>query len=266
MLHTNLIPPADLIGHATGCLDPEMFKAAGREFFNYFRDYANLQPSARVLDIGCGCGRMAIPLLSYLDRTGSFEGIDVDAKSIDWASDHITPSYPNFRFQRADVFNTTYNPTGAFAQHRYRLPFADGDFDFVFLTSVFTHMLPRATAHYLGEISRVLKVGGKVLATFFLLNDESARLVRAGKSHFHFPHRHSTCAVQDRERPEDVVGHDEGEVLKLFAYCGLAPARPVIYGNWSGRDGGVSFQDMIVARKERPAGLFRRLRHAIGSG
>src|SRR5689334_17165570 len=97
---SELLPPADLLIRATGTSDPQMFRANGREFLSFFRDYANLQRNHRVLDVGCGCGRMAIPLLSYLDR-GSYEGLDVDPKSIEWAAQRITSGHPHFHFQLA---------------------------------------------------------------------------------------------------------------------------------------------------------------------
>src|SRR5205085_1450520 len=142
MLAQDLVPPAELIGHAAGSLDHEAFLEAGREFRGHFTELAGLKPAARVLDLGCGCGRMALPLLDFLSARGSYEGIDVDAASVAWAAEHISPVRPSFRFQVADVFNTTYNPGGSVPPHRYRLPFDDRSFDFVFLTSVFTHMLP----------------------------------------------------------------------------------------------------------------------------
>ena len=60
---------------------------------------------------------------------------------VDWAQRTITARYPNFTFQNADIFNKWYNPGGAFAASEYRFPYDDESFDFIFLTSVFTHML-----------------------------------------------------------------------------------------------------------------------------
>ena len=44
-----------------------------------------------------------------------------------------------------------------------------GGRDVAFLTSVFTHMLPEDVEHYLDELARVLKPGGRTLITWFLL-------------------------------------------------------------------------------------------------
>ena len=42
------------------------FEATGEEFRDYFVKFCNLQPTARVFEIGCGIGRIASPLTGYL--------------------------------------------------------------------------------------------------------------------------------------------------------------------------------------------------------
>jgi len=137
------------------------FDAVGREFVRYFTEFAGLKPHHRVLDVGCGIGRMARPLASFLDRCGSYEGFDIVRVGIDWCRQNITPLCPNVRFRMADVFNPGYNPTGAFDAGEYVFPYKSQSFDFVFLTSVFTHMLPAGVENYLREIARVLKSAGR---------------------------------------------------------------------------------------------------------
>lgn len=257
-MKNSLMPPLDLI-HWTGSDSEKSFLAVGQEYFNYFRDKCGLKPGMSVLDIGCGVGRMAIPLLDFLTPDGRFEGIDVDPRSIKWAAENITPRYPNFRFHHSDVFNLTYNAGGKIAPHRYRLPFANETFDFLWGTSVFTHMLPPSMENYLSELARVLKTGGQCLLTFFLLNDSTERFIKAGKSAFHFPHRWGPCGVQSLETPENVVGYDEAVVQQLFSANGLAIRQPISYGYWTGRTGTTNSQDVVIARKERSVGALTRL-------
>lgn len=67
-----MIPPRRKI--FTGSGD---FLQTGQEFLRYFKDLGHLKPNHRVLDVGSGIGRMAIPLTSYLNHEGSYEGFDI---------------------------------------------------------------------------------------------------------------------------------------------------------------------------------------------
>ena len=84
-------------------------------------------------------------------------------KGIAWCQENITPKHPNFRFQVADIRNKEYNSGERFAASEYEFPYEDASFDFVLLTSVFTHLLPNEVENYLSEIQRVLAPGGGVL-------------------------------------------------------------------------------------------------------
>jgi SAM-dependent methyltransferase len=112
------------------------FRTAGEAFRQLFVDVGGLRPEDDVLDVGSGVGRGAIGLTGWLQ--GRYEGIDVVRRGIEWCQQAITPRYPNFHFQVADVYNRHYNPVGRFSASEYRFPFEDRSFDFVVLTSVFT--------------------------------------------------------------------------------------------------------------------------------
>jgi SAM-dependent methyltransferase len=52
----------------------------------------------------------------------------------------------------------------------YEFPCEDRSQDLTFLYSVFTHMFPGDVARYLSEFSRVLRPGGCVLASMFIMD------------------------------------------------------------------------------------------------
>ena len=104
-----LIPPRRMAGYV-GTGD---FRATGEEFRGYFQGLAGLQPRDRVLDIGCGIGRMARVLVPILRPPGSYDGFDIVAEGIDWCRAHYTGTPAPFRFHHADVKNALYNPGGA---------------------------------------------------------------------------------------------------------------------------------------------------------
>ena len=178
-----MIPPRRMIYIGSGD-----FRSRGEEFLGHFRDLCGLDKDESVLDVGCGIGRMAVPLTGYLSSAARYEGFDIVESGIRWCSERITPRYSNFRFQVADIYNKEYRPQGKYRGSEYVFPFADARFDFVFVTSVFTHMLPNEIRNYLREIRRVLKPTGRCLITWFLLNQESEALIEAGKSSLDFRH------------------------------------------------------------------------------
>lgn len=79
-------------------------KAVGEEFRQHFIDLCALKPDDAVLEVGCGIGRIAVPLTRYLSAKGSYEGFDPVPAGIAWCQQHITPRYPNFRFRQIQCF------------------------------------------------------------------------------------------------------------------------------------------------------------------
>jgi SAM-dependent methyltransferase len=221
----------------------------GEEFFRYFRELGGLKADERVLDVGCGCGRMAIPLTRFLSARGSYEGFDIDAACIKWCRREITGRHPNFTFQLADIYNKLYNRKGRFQAHEFQFPYESGSIDFVFLTSVFTHLLRREMEHYLDEIARVLKPGGRCLLTYFLLNDEVKALLAAGKGSIAFDHEVAGTRVQQPRCPEAAVAFPADDIVRLLAERGIAVVEPIHWGNWCGRARHLSYQDVVIARR-----------------
>ena len=129
-----------------------------------------LKQEHRVLDIGCGVGRVALPLTRYL-TSGTYDGFDIVKRWIRWCRRKITSKHPNFRFMHANVYNSHYNRRGI-AESQFRFPYPDAAFDFAFATSVFTHLDPEAARNYLREAQRVLRPNGTLLATFFIIDED----------------------------------------------------------------------------------------------
>jgi ubiquinone/menaquinone biosynthesis C-methylase UbiE len=225
------------------------YEVVGNEFFNFFLDFGKLKPNERVLDVGCGLGRMAMPLTSYLSN-GSYEGFDIVAESINWCKENISSKYPNFQFQLSDVYNKQYNPNGRYEASEYKFPYEDASFDFVFLTSVFTHMFPADVEHYLDEIKRVLKNRGRCFITYFLLNEESLRLIDNRQSREDFKYNLGKFRTVDRNIPEYCVAYNESFIINLYDKYGLKIIEPILYGLWCGRKLFTSYQDIIIAIKQ----------------
>ncbi|HEV2710848.1 MAG TPA: class I SAM-dependent methyltransferase [Edaphobacter sp.] len=223
------------------------YKGTGFKFREMFIQYGGLKPEYSVLDVGCGIGRMAVPLTGYL--RGEYRGFDIVKMGPDWCTKNVTPRFPNFQFNHADIRNSMYNPSGRFEASSYKFPYEDETFDFVFLTSVFTHMMPLDVENYLSEISRVMKKGGTCFITMFLLNDESKQLIAENKSSQQISHSLQGFSVKDPSEPEGTVGLDESYIRSLYPTKGLSIIDEIHFGSWCGRKDFLSYQDVVVARK-----------------
>jgi SAM-dependent methyltransferase len=239
-----VLPPKSLQRFVGGA-----FNEVGAEFFHYLVDLCGLQPGDAVLDVGCGSGRMALPLTGYLSDRGRYAGFDISEKAIAWCKENITRPHPNFEFEVADIYNALYNPKGKYQSLDFRFPYPDASFNVVFLTSVFTHMFPPDVEHYLDEIARVLKPGGRCLCTFFLLTDESSALIAAGKGTHNFKYERPGYRTIHEKREEEAIAFPETYIRDLYAQRGLDVQEPLRYGSWSGRKEHMSFQDVVIAAK-----------------
>jgi SAM-dependent methyltransferase len=236
--------------HQYGGRSEKTYKEVAAYFVRSLVDLCGLEPEERVLDAGCGAGRLAFGLTGYLGPKGRYDGFDVDAGSIRWAQRNISNQFPNFHFQVADVQNKSYNPRGGIPAAAFTFPYENETFDLVFLFSVFTHMLPADMERYMAEISRVLKKGKRAYLTYYLLNQESLRAIREKKLLLNFEYDFGSYRTINKDVPEHSIAHDESFVRGLHRKCGLTIVEPVRRGSWFGNTDSPDYQDVIIARKK----------------
>lgn len=223
------------------------FRSVGLKYCRLFVQYAGLQPDDSVLEVGSGIGRMAVGLTEYLSEKAQYHGLEIVKSGVEWCEKRITGRFPNFHFHHADIYNKMYNRNGKYPPHEYRFPFDDEAFDFVFLTSVFTHMLPQDIKHYLAEIRRVLKRGKRCLITINLINDFSLSRIREGKTDLNFKYRFGDFYSVSGKTPEFNIALGEQWLREALKKACLTICGPVRYGSWSGRTESETVQDVIIA-------------------
>jgi SAM-dependent methyltransferase len=144
------IPPLELLeGYSPSV---ESYLIAGRHHIAAMlealrQDGFELPLAPRVLDFGCGIGRLIRRLYGYA-RAGQVWGVDISASHIHWCNRNL---WPPFRFAV-----TTTVP---------HLPFKDGYFDLIYAGSVFTHIEDLADA-WLAELHRILAPSGYGFLTY----------------------------------------------------------------------------------------------------
>ena len=228
--------PIDLVVKTGG--GPETFELISDQHIRNVSSQHPLTEGLSVLEIGCGIGRDAIPLVDLLGPTGTYLGTDVIRESIEWCQQNITARHPNFVFEWHDIIDSLHNPTGALRPEAVRLPAEDQSIDLFFAQSVFTHMLPGQFSHFLGEAARVLKPDGTVYATCFRVEDgilATARRTNLTQFDLRFEHEYAPgCLVNELDHLTGAVAYSNELLRTLVEQSGLEFRGPVRLGAWSG--------------------------------
>jgi ubiquinone/menaquinone biosynthesis C-methylase UbiE len=139
-----------------------------------------------------------------------------------------------------------YNPGGRIRADEFSFPYERDSFSFVFLTSVFTHMLAADVQNYLREIRRVLSKSGRCFATFFSIDDEAESLMKSGESTLRLTYQLSDgCFVEKFESQEGAVGYRDADLHKMVSNAGLRVTQ-CHRGQWPGRKKFLTYQDVYL--------------------
>jgi SAM-dependent methyltransferase len=234
------------------------FRLIGAEFLRHMVVIGGLKPGHNVLDAGCGFGRMAMPLARYLAPTSRYLGFDIVAEPIDWCRQKITSRNTAMEFAYVGMKHELYTPQGQVPStegFRSRLPvLAEWRPDFAAAVSLFTHLEEATFIRYLQDFHAVLKPGGTLFLTTFLIDKGS-------------PQAAADCAFPVREwRQYDVLTGLRGEPLTaavgvpvdwFLQQCAAAglQVEQVNYGRWrrNSQDSILPYQDIVVCRKPASA-------------
>lgn len=159
------MPPADLITAINGIAAPKWYSERGRINAQQFwahasRQGVDLTAGINVLDLGCGCGRIARWLApSVVEAGGRFNGTDLNPRLSEWCAANLAGHY---------MTNRLHPP----------LQLPDRSYDLVYAYSVFTHLAEATARKWLQEVARILRPSGVAILTF---HDErfAARLAPA---------------------------------------------------------------------------------------
>jgi SAM-dependent methyltransferase len=243
----NFIPPENIRTWVGPFKDVKLFLESGRQTFTLLKEYAKLSPSHTILDAGCGCGRVAIHLLDYLNDGGEYYGFDISPEPIFWCAENISQSFHNFHFTHLDVKKKLYNPAGQYQLKEITLPYSENMFDVICAHSLFTHMLPDEMEHYLSEYSRIIRRNGVFYASYYLMNDKTAEGVRNGTAAFDFKYRVGEARTFDKENPDEGIAQSESFVKEVYQLHGFKIIEPIHYSAWDKNN--KPDQDFIIAEK-----------------
>ena len=224
----NAVPPGPLRLRVTGSADLASFEEAGRLICDDVLDAMTmyrieLASGSRVLDFGCGCGRVLRHFAPQCSPA-EIDGTDIDAEAIAW-------SRANFPAAIALHHNTEWPP----------LPFEDARFDLIYSVSVFTHLPEAMQLGWLAELSRVAKPGAWLLLSIhmadLMANDDPAATEQMQTRGFVYEPGETTEGLPDFYRTayhaESYIRREWGKLLQIEAVL---------------RRGINNHQDLVVAR------------------
>ena len=225
----------------------DTFLGLGDELADAVVRHTELGPASRVLDVGCGYGRLAHALLRR-GFEGTYLGIDVQKSPLRWCSRHLGSD--RFEFRHFDLPNERYNPSGDLSIRNIGL--GEREYDVVCAFSLFTHMWPKDVTAYFDLFRKVLADDGRAVTTFFLLDNTWRKLVSEGKT-MRFQHvRDNDCRYLSADEPLHAVGYRLEWVIRNAFIAGLLPASPPRFGKWSQRpleEDEAAFQDTLVFKR-----------------
>jgi len=227
-------------------LDPD---DKGLQLARFCKEMLQLKPDGRLLDIGCDFGRLAIALGDYLDDgDGEYEGFDPQREHVIWVKANWMPQHKSCAFHIANIRNHIYNPRGSLSPTRFRFPYHDARFDVVVAHSVFPYLFAEEFEHYVGEVARVLKPGGRLLATFFLFDGQARQTAPSLPDPTCF--RYTTGGITTTGPNRGGLGaHDAEYVRKVLSEKGLEVGISLL-GSWRGGSEGPFWEDAVVSTKQ----------------
>lgn len=114
--------------------------------YNHLNKHYNLTNS-KILDWGCGPGRIIRHLPDLIDNNCTYYGTDYNKKSINWCNNNLSGISFNLNFLDA------------------KLPYKNNFFDVIYGISIFTHLSEKMHKDWVLELSRILKPGGLLFIT-----------------------------------------------------------------------------------------------------
>ena len=219
----------------------------GNAFCKLLIEHAHLNSKSKILDVGCGTGRLANPVLQLLD-SGQYYGFDVNSKYINYCKQRWK-EYDG-HFIHADIQHDEYNPNGAFDIMDYKFEYPDNSFDIAASIAVFNHFETRWVFRYIAEMTRVLKPKGILIATFLILNSLSMQNIEASSSTgFHFEYKSLDSWHKFKDRRLVNVAIPESGLRQQCIKCKLMIKEPIRYGEWCGSSLAITGHDVLIAIK-----------------
>lgn len=270
LLAAQLAPPRRLnwnMNSATGGYVERFTAAFIRYYFPYLlrnaRQLGVPSDSVRLLDIGCGWGPMAIPVVlferaSNANRT-EYLGIDIRKDAIDWLTNAYS-AYPFVKFQLHDsISNIDYivseqSQTATVAssdgqEGNYRIP-PEFIHTIQWSSSVFTHLTPEACLSALKAIHLSCAEQSIQVNTWLIIDDESRFSLATETADRRLPYDCGAFLTYSQSNPLVCTAYKIEAIRHFYDEAGLEIVN-IERGSWRGpayRNDANHYQDIVISR------------------
>ncbi|MFL6528069.1 MAG: class I SAM-dependent methyltransferase [Chthoniobacterales bacterium] len=245
-------PLSDVVGGG----DPQY---VAQEIVRAIRAHGLLTSPRSIIDIGCGCGRIATALTQVLPAEAQYIGVDIVPALINFARERITPRFPHFRFVLLDESNAFYDyyrqaaDAGHVSESTIRAldeAAPRNSIDMALSVSLFTHLDYPAAADLLSRLHRIMEPGGEAFITVFLVDEHARRTIKQGTTAFSFGHLSPSgkLLVDRPDEPTFAAAYEVPVLYELLKQTGFSLER-IARGYWADRSTGHTYQDVAIISK-----------------
>jgi SAM-dependent methyltransferase len=197
------------------------------EYYKTIQRHCDIKRAKRLLDWGCGCGRMTRFFSKHIGHL-EVHGCDIDTEQIEWCAANL----PKARFVVIPPFPPTM--------------YADDMFDIVISWSVFTHLRRDVQLDWLKEMRRIIAPGGLFLASV------------SGESLLRFASREAQLEMMKNGISDSSLDRALDGIAPEGYYRGTLQRKSYTCREYSRyfrvaeyiEQGATSSQDLIIMRKE----------------
>lgn len=241
------LPPIQFI-NIIGSDTYEHFKNSMCHTFSELARRFKLTSQSSILDIGSGCGRMAVPFSLLLDE-GRYYGVDTWKEGVAWCSQYLTGKNHHMNFTTIESRNNYYyDKFRNDVDNDYHLRHVPtGSIDLTFAISCFSHLIEKDCRAYFREVARVLKPDGAAYITGFVIDKFFFEYVDRTGQHTSVKERETGC-FHAYEGQDFFGGFTWWKWVQMFEDAGLRIISHDV-GSWAEKPGALNYQDTFIVVK-----------------